>query len=254
MNLDRRLSVALDSYAASLREALARAAGDGFSGVQLDAKQPDLDVSDFGRSAQRHLRAHVETLGVRLDGLMLLWPDAGLADDRRGGERVVALRQTLELARALGIGTVSASIGAGGAELGCAGHEVLEIAADLADRTGVRVALTPTAGLASAVAAELRSLACPQLALGFDAAIELEAIRAGETAIGAVYLRDVRRSAAGLEEVPLGRGQVDFSALAAAVEGAEYHGPLTLRQRPQTDPVDGPRRARETLRSLLAGR
>ncbi len=254
MNLDRRLSVALDSYAASLRDALRHAAGDGFAGVQLDAQQPDLDLSDFGRSAQRHLKSHVETLGVRLDGLMLLWPDAGLADGSRTGERVLTLRKTLELARALGVNTVSASIGASGAELSCAGQEVLEIAADLADRTGVRVALTPPAGLESALAAELRALGCPQLALGVDAAMELSAIRTGAAAIGAVYLRDVRRSTAGLEEVPVGRGQVDFAALAAAVEGADYGGPLTLRQRPQTDPVDGPRRARETLRSLLAGR
>ncbi len=250
-----RLAAWLDSYRAGLRNGLDRAAETGYRFVQANAAGTELNPGEFGLSACRHLRKYVADLGLHLDALALDYPGVGLADPARAAERFDRLKSTVELAARLNVRRATVSLGGlDDPKAGPLARELLAAVADLADRTGIETAIRDPGGFSADDLEQVRRLACPQLRVALDTATD--ATSAGVTPLnvaellGGVYLRDVRHTGGSFEEVPYGRGEIDFRELLAQVDAVGGEIPLIVRH-DSPGGVDALRQGREYIESLL---
>lgn len=245
----------LDSYRRSLRDSLSAARADGFHSIVASTTQPDLNPRDFGDTARRHLAKHLRDLGLGLGALATPWPGRGLADPALGDERLAHFRQSLELCAALKVDCLTATLaGLGGEQPDPLALEALRAVADLADRTGVGVALHSPGDDSLRAAAQIRALGCPGVQLALDTAgTPIRATSAAPLAgcIGMAQLRDVRRGGERVEEVEFGQGDVDFAQFLAMLAETGCSGPLTVRRDGDAG-VDALRRGRDYIESLLA--
>jgi len=253
-----RLSAWLDAYGAPVKEALQRAARDGYALAHANTTRPDLDPHALGATGRRHLARFLEGLGLQLGAVAAVFPGAGLADAAHADQRLEQLRATLELARGMNVRTAVANLaGFSDAARADLAAGVLANVADLADRVGVVVAVEAPGDRFEDLTAALDRLRCPALRAAADSGtVGPEALTAAATsaaALGAVFLRDARRSGGAVEEVPMGTGAVDLAAWLAAAEAAGRDGPVTVRLDPRSAGVDGMARAREHVEFLLRG-
>lgn len=247
----------IDSYRRGLRDGLTAAREDGFARIAANTAGTELDPGNFTHSARRHLARHLRDLGLKLNILAAEFPGAGLADRRRADERFERFRATLEMCAEMGVPLAAVNVGGlADAQSRPLAEQVLAATAELADRFGVRTAVRGDAAALSELAECVRKLDCPALGLSLDSA-ELRAredlLERVAPLVGAVFLRDVRRVGDGLEEVPYGRGEVDFGALLGNLDAGGYAGPLVIRREAEAVPVDALRQGREYVASLLAG-
>ena len=246
----------LDSYRLNLRDSLAAAERDGFRGVLISTTRADLNPTDFGASARRHFSKHLRDRGLTLGALTAPWSGAGLADPQYAEERIAHLRATLELCADLGVRRAVATLGGLGAEQPeDLAAEALRSVAELADRSGVQIAIHGSAADPAVVASHVRRLGCPDVKVAVDTASgALDASSAGSLAglVGVVQLRDVVRSRNQVEEVEFGAGEVDFAEVLGLLAEAGSSGPLVLRRDAPGAGVDALRRGREYIESLLA--
>jgi sugar phosphate isomerase/epimerase len=259
MSAPASLAAWLDSYRRGLRGGLSAAREDGFRLVSANTADTELDPRDFPRSARRHLARHLRDLGLAIPLLAAEFPGAGLADPRRADERFERFRDTLEMCADLGVPLAAVNIGGLSDPKGCPlAEQLLAAAADLADRFGIRTAVRSEPAALDELAERLRRLGCPMLGVSLDSA-ELggrmgELLERALPAAQVVYLRDARRVGERIEEVPYGRGEVDFPALLGGLEAGGYGGPLVIRREDENLTVDALRQGREYVASLLAGR
>lgn len=254
MPANRSLSVWLDSYRRDLKSAIAAAAVQGFAGVQPNvAGTPELSAEQLSESAKRHLARHLRDRGLAFDGLAAAFPGRGLAEPRDADARVAELRRTLELARQMQVRHAIVTLG-GFAEEKSAAHaeEMVRVAAELADRTQVQLALLPTDGAVSKLASAIRRSDCPSLRLAADT-LALAGSDAADWAdlASCVHLRDGRPAGASVEEVAFGAGSVDFRALLARFAQADRPSPSLVVRQDRPGSVDGLRDGREYIRSIF---
>lgn len=248
----RGLAAWLDTYRRDLRAALAAARGDGLRLISVNAAGGLLDPTGLSHSGRRHLARHIVNLGLGWAGLAAEFPGAGLADPARADERLARVRAVLELCRELHV--PQASVNLSGAETGLA-EAVLRELAELSERIGVPVAVhDPTGAELDELARRIQGLGQPLVRLGLDTAAlppAQPAIANYAALAGDVYLRDVRRRGAGVEETSYGAGEVDFRALLAALSAGGYGGALVLRRDAASAGVDALRQGREYIEPLL---
>lgn len=249
----------LDSYRRGLREGLNAARQDGFALVAANTVGTELNPREFSRSARRHLARHLRDLGLALPILAAEFPGAGLADPQRADERFERFRDTLEMCAELGVPMAAVNIGGLSDPKGrpLAG-QLLAATAELADRFGIRTAVRSEPAAMGELAEQFRRLDCPMLGLSLDSA-ELggqtgELLERVVQSARVVYLRDVRRVGERIEEVPYGRGEVDFPALLGGLEAGGFGGPLVIRREGENLAVDALRQGREYVASLRVGR
>jgi sugar phosphate isomerase/epimerase len=244
----------LASYRRELRAALAAARGDGYRRIVASTLQPDFNPREFGATARRHFAKHLRDLGLGLDALALPWSGGGLADAQRGDERLAQLRATLELCGDLGVRRATATVaGLGGEQPDALAGGALAAVADLADRTGIQVALHVPGADPVAAATAIGRLGCPGVRLALDSASPLT-VQSGialSGMIGLAQLRDVRRAAGTVEEVEFGQGDVDFEAVLGVLSEAGGDAPLVIRRDAPDAGVDALRQGREYIQSLL---
>lgn len=247
----------LDSYRQDLKTALQTAAGDGFRELHANTARGELNPRAFSSSARRHLARSLRDLGVRLDALAVEFPGLGLADPQDAEQRLDQLRHTLALCSDLQVRRATATLsGFHDEKSRDLAREVLGAAANLADRAGVALAIHAGADEPALVGEQLRRLDCPALSLAFDAARAPAACGSSgglTDLMGVVYLRDIRRRGAHLEEVPFGQGEVDFPRLLATLAECPAPPVLVVR-RDVPGGVDAMRQGREYIRSLLGRR
>jgi sugar phosphate isomerase/epimerase len=245
----------LDAYRAPLREALHAAAADGYRLLEANAAHGELRPQDFPRSARRELARLLANLGTGLVAVALDYPGAGLADPAAADARADAVGRTLALCRDLGVPRAAVKL-AGFADPRHAelAGEMLAVAAGLADRHNIRLAIHTGPDDPARAAERLRALNCPHVSLALDTAHLLpvadEARRALDVA-GAVYLRDVRRVGGRVEEVPFGEGEVDLPQLLTRLEQADYRGWLSVRRDARELAPGEMRRGREYVADLI---
>ncbi len=250
----RRIGVWLGSYGADIRDALQSAAADGFTDVHASALVGTLAPGELSESGRRHIAKIIDGHGLRLDGLALEFPGEGLADAGRADQRLDHLAQTVKLAAKLRASRVVVRVGGFGAD-GPAPltRNVLQNAADLADRSGVLVAVLAAEGGTQRAAPHVRAVGCARLAVAVDTLdtpdiAEVE-VAVGES-LGCVYVRDAKRRGGFVEEAAFGAGEVDFDRLLAWMEQCRSAGPPVVRTSAALS-AGGMRRAREALRSRL---
>lgn len=250
-----RLAAWLDSYRCGLAAAIESAASDGFGAVQANTAGQSLQPAEFSRSARRDLARRLSDLGLTLDALAVAPAEGGLADPHYADQRFDLLRQTLDLARDTHAGRVVMRLGPLESDrTRDLARELLAAAAELADRRGVKLAVEPEADALESLSDELRRLDCPLLALALDSAwpeAALHQAAAQAVPIACAYLRDVRRQAGAIQELPFGQGQVDFRRLLAELAGGAWEGSCTIRLFQPPASVDALRRAREYVESLI---
>ncbi len=250
-----RIAAWLACYRGDLRDALQAARRDDFTAVAAPTHRSDLDPRDFSRTARRHLASHLRGLGLRLGQLCLELPGRGLADPARADEGFDRLRQTLAMARELDVPHAAVTLAGlddpAARELA---RDVLEHAAELADHYRVRLSVLDPRDSPEQVAELLDALDCPWLRAGLDLAChpaappDAVANRAGD-----VFVRDVRRTAAGQREVPLGEGEADLPGVIAALTRGDADPLWIIRYDDPARPVDALTRAREHVATLLRG-
>lgn len=246
------LAAWLDSYRTSLRAALQIAASQGYRRVHGNAAAGELHPPELSGSGRRHLRKILQDHGLQLEALALEFPGRGLADPARADERLDQFRRTLDLCRDLNVPQVTVAVGGLAAPQSAPlAREVLNEAARLASQFDTTAAvLLPHADLQPGLAT-LAALDCPYLRLALDSALLAgqPGLPVPAEQLASVYLRDARRTRAGVEEVPFGSGEVDFRGLIRTLADAGDRTGLVVR-RDGPDGVDALRRGREYIRSL----
>jgi sugar phosphate isomerase/epimerase len=245
----------LDSYRQSVKDALRTAAGQDFRLVEANVAAGELDPRGFSTSARKHLARYLRDLGLRMDGVALVYPSGGLADPRHAEERLVQLSDALELCRVLGARRATVSLSGFGdpRTAGLAG-EMLAAAAEAAERCGVRVAIDDRGDEPAEIRRRVRAAGASRLAVAIDTAcLAGRPANLGDLTglIGAAYLRDARRAGGQLQEAPLGEGEVDFRNLLGELESAGVREGLVVRCDRADAGVDDLRRGRDYIRSLL---
>jgi sugar phosphate isomerase/epimerase len=235
-----KIGVRLESLGLPLRRALAEASRLGVGGVQVDAVgdlSPN-NLSETGRREFRHLlRGHnleLTALGCPLRrGL-----DA--AEDQQ--QRIEHVQKVLILSCDLGPRLVVVQAGAVPDKEDDRGRRLTEALTALArhgDRIGAFLALETGLESGAVLAAYLKRFDTGALAVNLDPANLLingldpyESIRALHGLIRHVHARDARRASASraAQEVPLGRGDIDWMQLLAVLEEIEYRGWLTVER------------------------
>lgn len=252
---DMLLAAWLNAYRSDLRDALSRAAGDGFRAADTAIGRGFLEPADFGASAQRHLRKTLRDMGLRLDGVAVLTPGAGLADPQHASERMDRLRETVALGTALGVPRVTVNLsGFDDPRQGPLATELLAAVAELSDRFGVQIAVHDPLAPPDQTAARLSALGCPTMSLALDTARQVGPAQAADVVrmTGALHLRDVRRRQDGFEETAFGEGDVDFREWLAGLAAADRPPALVVRSDGARG-VDALRQGREYIERIRAG-
>ncbi|MCC6358842.1 MAG: TIM barrel protein [Phycisphaerales bacterium] len=253
---DRSLTVWLDSYRRDLKSSISAAAAHGFAAIQPNVVTAgELSSESLSTSARRHLSRFLRDLGLGIDALAAAFPGAGLTEPGDADRRLAELRRTVELAREMGVGRALVTVGQAGSGTAPAGlaEQMIRETADLADRAGVEVAVLPVGGADAAIRELIQGIGCPALRLAVDTtAIRSDSSYGWTDLAGCVHLRDGRWAGESVEEVEIGRGDVDFRALLARLSRLDRPPPSLVVRQDRPGPVDALRAGREYISSLIS--
>lgn len=236
------------------RTALKRAADLEFGVVEIGTARGDTTPRQLSASGRRELARLVASHGMSIAALDVDVPNGLLAHGNEIDQRISEARATLELARDMRVSTVVARAGpAGSAD---ALVELLHELGQHADRTGTVLAIQAGDVPADALLHTIRQLNCPALRVCVDPAALIMAgcdptqvIGEFTDTIGMSHLRDATAGMSG-HETALGTGQVDLTAIAAALDAAGYHGPQIVRRSDPACAAAEIARAKSVLDSL----
>ncbi|MDA7979334.1 MAG: sugar phosphate isomerase/epimerase [Pirellulales bacterium] len=263
MPLQLKIGIHLPSLGQSLRRALTFAAKAGARGVVL-AAQGDLRPGSLSQTGIRSLRKLLEDLRLKVVAVEFN-TRRGYADLDNLEPRVDATRQVMDFAFAMRTPLVLNHIGQiPSSEESTEWSTLVEVLSDLgiyAQRAGAWL----TANAASCPPDDFSRLwqALPEgsLLIDLDPALAvmnghppLDYIGRFGNQIAHVHARDATRDARSLRgvETTLGRGEVDFPVLLAALEEVGYQGYLTLERGFSNDPAFEIERGAMYLRQLIA--
>jgi sugar phosphate isomerase/epimerase len=257
-----RIGLVLESLGLPLRNGLNLAGGLGVQGVQVDAVgdlAPD-SLSQTGRKEFRHL---LRTLNLELTALNC--PLRHGFDVEQGLEaRLAYVQKVLNLAYDLGPRITVAFAGSIPQEENHPVRDLLkESLTTLArhgDRVGATLALETGREPPAVTRALLAAVTTGAVGVNLDPASLIAngsdpgaAVRELQQLIVHTHARDARpgRADRGSQEVPLGHGDIDWTAYLGALEEIDYRGWLTLKRGPSPDPVADIRAGVTFLRRLL---
>jgi len=258
------IGVDIDDLRLGVKAGLRTAAAMDFRFVELAAVAGDLAPENLSSSGRRHLLHLVRSHGLELACLAADLPGLRLTDPKTVGQHVERTCRIIDLAADLKVPIVTASVGAfthpDTGEVSPHALEAFKRIGEFADSRGRIYAPSPSYERSDRFGGLLEMLGCPSLKGGYDPA---EMVIRGTNPISGieriishivvVHGRD--GTVGGLErsgyEVALGQGDVDWATVLAALQAAEFPGPLILRRRDSQSPVEDIRRARQTLRRML---
>jgi sugar phosphate isomerase/epimerase len=241
-------------------EALKTAAGLGVEGVVIDARG-DFAPARLSQTGLRQLRKVLADGRLRVAAVRFRtrrgYYDAGELD-----ARVAATKKTLEMAYALGAGTVLNYVGRVPAPDSADWNMLREVLNDLGrfgHRVGALLAAETGPDAPADLARLLAALEPAALMVDLDPGALLinghspqDAVGALNTAIRHVELTDARTDSSWGRGrfVPLGEGTADLPSVLSALEAHDYRGWLTIRPTDEGHPVDQASQAIQYLRSL----
>jgi sugar phosphate isomerase/epimerase len=259
-----QIGVVLESLGRPLREGLRLASALGVAGVQIDAAGPlaPEQLSQTGRKEFRHL---LRSLNLELTALGC--PLRHGFDVEAGLDRRIAYVQSaLTLAYDLGPRVVIACAGLIPEDEQQPARQFLQHGLTAVGRHGERVGATLAleAGLEApgVLKALLGRITPGGLAVHVDPATLLgrghdpaAAVREFATLVVHAQARDTRphRPDRDAQEVPLGGGDVDWTAFLGALEEVGYHGWLTIKRGPSANPAADIQAGVALLQRLVGG-
>lgn len=252
----------LEGLRQPVKEALRTASELSFRQVELPVTSGEVEPSQLSATGRRHLAHYVRNLGLDLAALGGDPGGARFADPSHLDQQLSRTRRILELARDLKVPIVTTQLGRlpeTDIRQGAVGEAVRHLA-ELADRTGVRVALETAAGSPETIARLLRETGCPLLGVCYDPGSLL--IDGYDPLGGVEHLADnliIARardaiggnSARPGREAPLGQGQIDFRAYLQALEQAGYARAAFIRRVHAERPAEELADARSYLDGLV---
>ena len=260
-----QLSVCLDDLKIDVKSALDRARILGFRAVDVDATAGPLSAGELSQTGRRHLIKHLADLGLRLGSLR--GPTAGAAywDPAQGEKRLDTMRGVVGLAHALGVSVVSTTLGPMSAdphdEKVHRARNTLHTLAELADRSGVAVAVEPWGLHAPHLGKMIRDIGCPFLTACCDSGAMLmqgdDPHRVAESLGGQIQLVRARDAVSGSRqtlghEVAQGDGDLDVPRFLASLMESGFKGDMVLSRTAGQHTAADLQRAKEVFEEYLA--
>ena len=230
-------------------------------GVQIDLRSQVRPV-DYGQTAQRQLLNYINECNLKLASthFMLRSP---LFEPERLEERVTAVQAAIEFASQLRVRTLTIRAGRLPATDSKPFQDVvIPVLQDLAgygNLHGVTLCIIPAGDSAESLLSLLDSIKTGPVSIDADLGGWIlagrkpeEQLRTLNAVIGHVEVRDGVRDVDGIgQEVPVGRGEIDWDEVAALLAEMDYQGWLNVRRSSGEDKVSDAARAIKYLRNLL---
>jgi sugar phosphate isomerase/epimerase len=261
----RGIGLVLEGLGSDVKKAMQSASRLAYRHIELPAGTGEVDPSNLSQTGRRHLSHFVRGLGLELSAL---GGDPGGARfaDLSGLDRALdQTRRVMELALDLHVPVMTTHLGrmdalAGGEAAGFEKTKLLvKELADLADRTGTRLAIE-TAANPALLARVLREVNCPALGACYDPASLLingyDPIGGVESLANDLVLARARDAIAGSGarpgyETALGEGQIDLESYLAALEAAGHRRPPFVRRTASQNALQDLEQAKAHLDRLL---
>lgn len=258
------IGVDIDDFRLETKAALRKASELELRAIEVPTSEGALAPSNLSTSGRRHLSRFAEGLGLQLSALVADMRHLRLNDPAAIDERIARTCAILDMARELGVGSVTASMGlATEVESGKpdpTAVEALSLIGEHADARGVLYCVRPLLDSGERLAGVLDAVRCPALRVCLDpAAMVMQGVNpmaSVEQWIEHTAMLHARDGTAGLDEhagheTPLGQGDVDLVGILAVLDAADMRGPYILRRTDSTSPVADLTDARDTLMQLL---
>jgi L-ribulose-5-phosphate 3-epimerase len=241
-----KIGVCLEPLGLPLRQALQEASRLGVTGVEVDAAG-ELAPARLTQTGRREFRHLLRAYNLELTALRCPLRH-GLDEPQNLEARIDHVRNVLTLAYDLGprVAIVQAGRVPEKDDEPRAGHlrDALRALGAHGDRVGATLALDTGLESGEALAAYLARFDSGSLGVSYDPGNLLmngfspyDAVRALRGRIVHAHARDARRAGTSraAQEVPLGRGEIDWMFLAERLDEVEYRGWLVVQRETGTD-------------------
>jgi len=252
-----KVGVLVDCLGLGVKEGCRKAAELGAEGVQVYCTRGEMHPDELSRTGRRDFAHFLKGLGLELPALCADF-GRGYTKPELFEELIPLTKKCLDLAVDLRTKVVTTHIGVVPEEESdparAAMVDALAQIGEHADARGVSFATETGPESPSLLASFLRSLGCEALTVNYDPAnLAMKGFDpvAGVGELGEFIAHThAKDGVRGKGEVPLGKGDVDWPAYLAALDGAGYDGFLTIERERGTEVVEDVRRGVEFLRSL----
>lgn len=256
-----KISVATYEFDQEIRSALHTAMKIGAQGVQFDLRQ-QLRPAEYGDTARRQILNYLSERNLQVASTHFSLRTS-LFEKQRLDERLEAVRNAIVFASQLKSRVLTLRIGRLPAETAPEYKDlIIPVCNDLATQAnhyGVTICLIPAGDPADALLNFLEHIKTGPIAIDADLGgwvlsgrSTSEQLRSLNEVIGQVEIRDAVRDVDGVgEEVPVGRGEIDWDEVAALLAEMDYSGWLNVRRSSGTDKVGDSMRAIQYLRNLI---
>ena len=256
-----KISVATYEFGQDLRQSLHTAMNMQANGVQFDLRN-QLRPSDYGETARRQLKNYLSERNLL--PASACFPLRGpLFEQERLEERLAAIRGAIEFASKLRLRTLTLRIGRlpeiDSKEFQNLVFPVVQDLATHGNLHGVTICVIPSGDSSEKLSKLLDLVKTGPLAIDADLAgwvlsgrNTVAELRAFNAVIGHVEIRDGVRDVDGIgQEVPVGRGEIDWDEVAALLFEMNYQGWLNVKRTTGEDKIGDSSRAIQYLRNLM---
>lgn len=256
-----KISVATYEFELDIRTALQTAMRMHAEGVEIELRSQVRPV-DYGATARRQLLNYVNECNLKLASAHFLLRHLLFEPDRLE-ERIAAVKSAIEFASDLRIRTLTIRAGRIPAMDSKSFQDyVFPVMQDLAahgNRFGVTLCLKPAGDPAETLLSLIDQIKTGPVLVDADLggwvlsgkSPESE-LRKLHAVVGHIEVRDGVRDVDGIgQEVPVGRGEIDWDEIAALLAEMDYQNWLNVRRSSGEDKIGDSARAIKYLRNLL---
>lgn len=257
-----RLGIVLDSFHQPVKSALRSASALAFREIEMPVVGNEVDPAQLSRSGRRQLAHIIHGYGLQLDALGADLGGGRFSDSSSMEMCLDKTRAVMEMAAELQVPVVTSRLGRVDEAALARGHlrEALSVLAEVADRTGTRLAFDTAGAEPENLHKLLQAVSSPSVGVCFDPASLLiegfDPMRDADTLAEHLQIARVRDAVAGLtdrpgRETPIGQGQVDFAEYLAWLDQAGYRRVPMIHRTGAANPRDEIAHAKAYLESLI---
>jgi L-ribulose-5-phosphate 3-epimerase len=257
-----KVGVMIESFRLGVKGGIRKAAELGADGFQIYATEGEMAPWNLSKSGRRDFMNFVKGQGLVVSALCGDFGGCGFVDKHGLDERVDKTMQVLDLSRDLGVSVVTTHVGAIPEDLNSPAANLMRGAVDeigaYADKVGSVLASETGPESGKLMADFLRSLKCGSVRVNYDPANlvmmgfdHLQGVRDLAPYIVHTHAKDgVRLGGGKYEEVPLGKGAVQWDEYLGALEEVGYRGFFTIEREVGDNPVGDIAEAMKFLRKF----
>ncbi|WP_019908025.1 sugar phosphate isomerase/epimerase family protein [Thermoanaerobacter indiensis] len=280
-----KIGVIVDSFRLPLREAIKKAKEMGAEGIQIYAVGGEMAPENLTPSKRKELLNYIKDNGLVVSALVGDFGGHGFAIKEDNPKRIEASKRIMDLAKDLETNVVTTHIGVIPSDPNHDRYKILQEACEqlgeYGDKVGAYFAIETGPEKTETLKKFLDSLKSRSVAVNYDPA-NLVMVTGDDPVKGVYTLKDYivhthakdgimkkqtdpeiiynffaeggigdLRLEDYFEEVPLGKGQVDFKAYLAALRDIGYDGFLTIEREVGENPEKDIKEAVEFLKEML---